>query len=87
MHELDVDQISQLISRNMRGASRPMTFFGALVFWSAAVIFTYLATQEARPTLRLMLGVMAAMMLLCAVRYTRAVMLQRTANKPNPTRN
>jgi hypothetical protein len=74
--ETKVDAITNLVQRNVRltaGASRTSAL-ALLVFVIGCVVFSWLAFQNSDPTMRLMLSVLAAIMLVCALGNIRVVL-------------
>jgi hypothetical protein len=78
-HEEMVDLISQLVGRNVRLSARSAStsLLAVIVYWGAGFVCSYLLFRETADTLRLLFGVMAAVMFLAAISNTR-VLISRT---------
>lgn len=77
--ESKVDEIGALIDRNLKlttGAPK-MNFIALLVYFGGAAVFAYLGYQDHHPTLRVMLAVIAAIMLLAGLANARVLLTRR----------
>jgi hypothetical protein len=81
-HEHEVDLISDLVERNTKISARSgsVSFIAVIVYWGAAITCGYLLTQAASQNIRLLLGVMAAVMFVAAFANTRILLSRRTNN-------
>jgi len=81
--EAKVDAVVQLVQRNVRltaGASR-INALALAVYMLGGVVFAWLAFQQHTSAMKLMLGVLAAIMFLCALANARAVLLRSRTQK------
>jgi hypothetical protein len=80
-HEEMVDLISDLVGRNVKLSARSgsTSLLAVAVFWASAAICGYLGYRETADTLRLLFGVMAAVMLVSAVSNTRILLTRSRA--------
>ena len=78
-HEEIVDAVSNLVSRNVRltAGSTSTLSIASLVYWAGAAIFVFLLIQETSLTMRLLFGVMAAIMVVCGLAQTRALLSRK----------
>jgi hypothetical protein len=81
-HEHEVDLISDLVERNTKISARSgsVSLIAVIVYWGAAITCGYLLTQETSQNMRLLLGVMAAIMLVAAFANTRILLSRRLGN-------
>jgi len=82
IHDDKVDQLSNLVERNMRVSARSgsVRLIAVIVYWGAALVCGYILTQETIIRMRLLLGVMAAIMLVAAIANTRILLSRRVGN-------
>ena len=72
-HEATVDAVSTLVERNVRITKRAWqsVLLACIVFCGAGGVFIYLLFRELNATMRIMFGVMAALMFVIAIPQTR----------------
>jgi Na+/serine symporter len=79
-HEQAVDDISNLVSRNVRltGRNAPVGVMAVVIYWMTSTACVYLLTQAEDSTMRLMFGIMAAVLFASAVANTRVLFVRRS---------
>jgi hypothetical protein len=80
-HEEQVDVVSNLVQRSVRLAARstPFSTLAVLVYWSAMLIFGYLAWTSDDISIRILFLTIGALMLVAAIANTR-ILLTRGKN-------